>query len=71
VRASARGVAIGRASRKVSRAGKATLTVTPSRTARRWLRSRGPVMVSLKGTYKPAAGGAVTRKARRAILRWR
>ena len=74
VRASARlsrsrRIAVGTASRRISRAGKATLTVTPSRAAKRALRSRTRLTTTLKIAFKPAGGGAVSRQARRVTLR--
>ena len=74
VRASARMprsrlVAVGTASLKISRAGKATLTVTPSRAVKRALRSRTRLTTTLKIAFKPAGGGAVSRMVRRVTLR--
>jgi hypothetical protein len=74
VRASARvprsgRMAVGTASRRISRAGKATLTVTPSRAAKRALRSRRRLTVSLNVTFKPAGGGPASRQVRRVTLR--
>ena len=74
VRASARlsrsiRMTVGTASRTVSRAGKATLTVTPSRAAKRALRSRARLTTTLKIAFKPAGGGAVSRQVRRVTLR--
>ena len=74
VRASARlsrsiRMTVGSASRTVSRAGKATLTVKTSRAAKRALRSRGRVTATLKIAFKPAGGGAVSRQVRRVTLR--
>ena len=60
---------VGSASRTVSRAGKATLTVTPSRAAKRALRSRSRLPTTLKIAFKPAGGGAVSRQVRRVTLR--
>ena len=70
VRASARlsrsiRMTVGSASRTVSRAGTATLTVAPSRAARRALRSRRRLATTLKIAFKPAGGGAVSRQVRR------
>jgi hypothetical protein len=74
VRASARlgrsiRLTVGSSSRSVSRAGKAKLTVAPSRAAKRAVRSRGRLTVSLKVAFKPAGGGAVSRQARRLTMR--
>ncbi len=76
VRASARHprsrrIAVGSASRGISAAGKATLTLTPSRAAKRELRMRGRLTVSLDVAFKPAGAGAVTRQTRRVTLRRR
>ena len=62
-------IAVGTASRRVARAGKATLTVTPSRAAKRALRSRTRLATTLKIAFKPAGGGAVSRLVRRVTLR--
>jgi len=74
VRASARlsrsrGIAVGAASRRISRAGEAKLTVTPSRAAKRALRSRGRLAVSLTVAFKPAGGGSTSRQGRRVTMR--
>ena len=76
VRASARlsrsiRLTVGSASRTISRAGKATLTVRPSRAAKRALRSRVRLTTTLKIAFKPAGGGAVSRQVRRVTLRRR
>jgi hypothetical protein len=68
-RARAARIAVGRASRRVSRAGKATLKLAPSRAAKRALRSRKRLAVSVKVAFKPAGGGPVSKRTRRVVLR--
>jgi hypothetical protein len=72
VRATARGprsrrIAVGAASRRISRAGKTTITITPSRAAKRAVRSRKRLTVSLNVAFKPAGGGAAAGRERRRV----
>jgi hypothetical protein len=76
VRASARmprsrRIAVGTASRRIARAGKSTLTITPSRAAKRALRSRTRLTTTLKIAFQPTGGGAGSRNVRRVTLRQR
>ena len=68
-RARASRIAVGSASREVSGAGKATLTLKPSRAAKRALRARKRLAVSVTVTFKPAGGGTVAKQTRRVVLR--
>jgi hypothetical protein len=69
VRARSRRIAVGSASRRVSRAGKVTLLVAPSRAAKRALRSRGRLAVTLNVAFEPAGGGTAGRQVKRVTLR--
>ena len=68
-RARARRIAVGSGSRTVSRAGKATLAIAPSRAAKRALRAHRRLKVTLKVAFKPAGGGAAVRLVKTATLR--
>jgi len=67
-RARARHMAVGAATRTVSRPGRATLTLTPSQAAKRALRSRKRLAVSVTVTFKPVGGGATSKQKRRVLL---
>jgi hypothetical protein len=68
-RAKARRIAVGSASRTVSRAGRATLAITPSRAAKRALRAHRRLKVTLKVAFRPAGGGAAVRLVKPVSLR--
>jgi hypothetical protein len=68
VRATAPGLRVGGASRKVTRAGTVTLTVRPARAAKRALRRYGRLRVTLRVRFQPQAGAATT-VSRRVTLR--
>ena len=67
-RARAPRMAVGAATRRVSRAGKATLKLTPSRAAKRALRSRKRLAVSVTVTFKPVGGGRTSKQKGRVLL---
>lgn len=75
VRATARSgrsrIRVGSRSRKVGRAGAVKLTLEPSRAAKRALRLRKTLKVSLRISFKPHGGGAVSTASRSATLRSR
>jgi hypothetical protein len=62
---------VGKASRTVAQAGELTLTVKPSRAARRALARRGKLKVSVRVAFQPDAGDAVRAPARKVTLRAR
>jgi hypothetical protein len=68
VRAVAKRVRVASASRSVP-GGEATITLKPSAAARRVLRAKGKLKVSLTAVFKPANGGATAKLPTRVTLR--
>ncbi|HET8952926.1 MAG TPA: calcium-binding protein [Solirubrobacteraceae bacterium] len=68
-RARASRLAVGSAKRQVSKAGATTLTLKPTRAAKRALRARKRLAVTVKVTFKPAGGGSASTQSRRVILK--
>jgi hemolysin type calcium-binding protein len=68
-RARAKRIAVGSASRRASKPGSITLTLEPTRAAKRALRARKRLAVSVKVSFKPAGGGTASTLTRRVILR--
>jgi hemolysin type calcium-binding protein len=68
-RARAPRLVVGKASRKVSRAGAVTLTLKPTRAAKRALQARKRLAVTVKVTFKPAGGGSASTQTRRVVMR--
>jgi hypothetical protein len=64
-------IRVGRATRAVAQAGEVTLTLKPSRAARRALERRKRLKVSVKATFRPQSGDAVRAPARKVTLRAR